>query len=176
VQTFAFTFQLAGYQTATINASPVNNTISITAALAPNVVPPVVEPQPVGGDPGTEGTEEPGGGGPELRVSGQGGGAIYDNHTTTGFAVVNEPCLIDRLSVTLNGHHSYFADLHIRLRDPQGNNYSIVRGGRANPFRSHTVRRAVGRQAQGRWTLEIEDRLQADSGNLNSWSMRLTCR
>lgn len=173
VQTFAFTFQLEGHQTATINASPVNGTISITAALAPVMAQQLaVQPQEVGG------AEEPSGGreGNTLRVSGQGGGRIYDHHTTSGSAVVNEPCVIDRLGVTLNGHHSYFGDLYITLRDPSGNSYSLARGGRQNPFRSHTVRRARGRQAQGRWTLAIEDRLQADSGNLNGWSMRIDCR
>lgn len=170
VQTFAFTFQLPGYQDLTINASPVNNTISITAALAPLAA---VQPQVVGvGPTGDDGDSEAG----EIRVNGQGGGAIFDNHTTTGFAVVDQPCIIDRLRVRLNGRHTYFGDLHINVRDPGGNRYSLARGTQSNPFRTHTVSRAAGRQAQGRWTLAIEDRLRADSGNLNSWSLLIRCR
>lgn len=167
VQTFAFTFQLAGYQTATLNASPVNNTISITAALAPAVIPQqvgVVQPQ--GGVPGAG----------EIEIPGRGGGPIWDNHTTTGFAVVEQPCTIDELRVRLNGTHTYFGDLHISLRDPNGHSYSLASGGRANPFRQHTVRRAAGNAAQGRWTLAIEDRLGQDSGILRGWSMTLRCR
>ncbi len=180
VQTFAFTFQLQGYQTATINASPVNNTISITAALAPVAVAPPVQPEPVG-QPTTEdgdgdGDDPPGGSGRTLRVTGRGGGRIYDNHTTRGSATVGESCTIDRLTVTLNGRHTYYGDLHIFLRDPSGNRYTLASGGRANPFRSHSVRRARGRQARGRWDLEVQDRLNADSGNLTAWSMRFTCR
>ncbi len=167
VQTFAFQFALAGYQPATINASPVNNTISITAALAP-----AVQPQEVATTGGDGDGDEAG----EIRVNGQGGGPIYDNHTTTGAAVVAQDCTIDRLRVRLNGAHTYHADLVITLRDPNGNSYTLQRSGRANPFRSHTVRRAVGRQARGRWTLAIADTLAQDSGVLRSWSMSLRCR
>ncbi len=167
VQTFAFTFELAGYQPATINASPVNNTISITAALAP-----AIQPQEVG-TPSQPGDDSEAG---EIQVPGRGGGAIYDNHTTTGSAEVTQPCTIDRLRVRLSGNHTYYGDLHIRLRDPNGNSYSLASGGRNNPFRSHTVSRASGRQAQGRWTLSIEDRLRQDSGTLRGWSMNLRCR
>lgn len=168
VQTFSFTFELAGYQPATINASPVNNTISITAALAP-----AVQPQEVGTptQPGDDDSEAG-----EIHVPGRGGGPIYDNHTTTGTAEVAQACTIDRLRVRLNGSHTYYGDLHIRLRDPNGNSYSLASGGRNNPFRSHTVSRASGRQAQGRWTLSIDDRLAQDSGVLRGWSMNLRCR
>lgn len=168
VQTFAFTFQLANYQPATINASPVNNTISITAALAP-----AVQPQEVAATANGGGDE---GGASELRVSGHGGGAIYDHHTTTATAVVDQRCTIDRLRVRLNGHHTYLGDLYVTLRDPNGNRYSLKRGGNSNPFRSHNVSRAAGRQAQGRWTLSIEDRLAQDRGMLRGWSMHLRCR
>ena len=169
-QSFAFTFSLAGYQPATINAAPVNNTISLTAALAPAVPPEVVAA--AGGDVAPSGD----GAGGEVRVRGRGGGPIYDNHTTTGTAVVNRPCVIDSLSVSLSGTHSYFGDLHITLQDPNGNNYSLARGGRRNPFRRHRVRRASGRQARGTWRLSIADRLAQDSGILRSWSLSMTCR
>ncbi|MFK7991581.1 MAG: proprotein convertase P-domain-containing protein, partial [Sandaracinaceae bacterium] len=168
--TFAFTFQAAGYQTATVNATPMNNTITITAALAP-----AVAPTPVGaggGDVNNGGGND----GPSLRVNGRGGGPIYDRHTTTGTAVVQENCVIDRLRVRLRGRHSYYGDLHISLRSPAGRSYSLARGGSANPFRTHTVRRASGQQARGRWTLSIADRLAQDSGVLNGWNMEMTCR
>lgn len=170
VQTFAFQFALAGYQPATINASPVNNTISITAALAP-----MVQPQEVVANNGGEPAGDPDEAG-EIRINGQGGGAIFDNHETTGSAVVDQDCTIDRLRVRLSGTHTYFADLHITLRDPSGNRYSLASGGQANPFRAHTVRRAEGRQARGRWSLSIEDRLAQDSGVLRAWSLNLRCR
>lgn len=171
-QTFAFNFALEGYQPATINAAPVNNTIQITAALAP-----LTAPTPVLGDPAAGG--EPGAGGsagPEVRVAGRGGGPIYDNHTTTGTANVTQSCVIDTLRVRLGGQHSYYGDLHITLRDPQGRSYSLARGGRQNPFRTHRVRRASGRQARGTWRLAVADRVAQDSGILRSWSMTMTCR
>ncbi len=170
--TFAFTFTLDGYQPATINAAPVNNTISITAALAP-----AIAAQAVGGDPAAGGDPaDTTADGPGITVRGRGGGPIYDNHTTTGTASVTQPCVIDTLRLTLSGTHTFFGDLHITLRDPEGHSYSIARGGRANPFRAHSVRRAAGRQAQGTWRLAIDDRLAQDSGILRAWSMTMTCR
>ena len=169
VQTFAFTFNLDGYQPATINASPVNDTISITAALAP-----AVQAQEVGGDSASD--DEGGDDEDVLRVAGRGGGRIWDNHTTTGHATVSRSCVVDRLQVRLVGDHTYYGDLHITLRDPNGRTYSLARGGRRNPFRAHTVRRARGRQARGRWTLAIADRLRQDSGRLRRWGMAIRCR
>ena len=89
---------------------------------------------------------------------------------------MTQSCVIDSLRVQLSGTHTYFGDLYITLRDPEGHSYSIARGGRANPFRTHSVRRAAGRQARGTWRLAIEDRLRQDSGILRSWSMIVTCR
>src|SRR5690606_34461683 len=132
------------------------------------VLAPAVQPQEVGGGGGGDDDGDEAG---EMRVNGQGGGPIYDNHTTTGTAMVTQDCTIDRLRVRLNGTHTYYGDLYITLRDPNGNSYSIARGGRANPFRTHTVRRAEGRQARGRWTIAIEDRLRQDSGVLRGWSL-----
>ena len=173
VQTFAFTFNLDGYQPATINASPVNNTISITAALAPAVQPEEVGGDDEGDDEGDDGDE---GSGPQITVQGRGGGPIWDNHTTTGHAVVSESCVVDRLRVRLVGTHTYYGDLHISLRDPDGRTYSLANGGRRNPVRTHTVRRASGRQARGRWTLSVADRLAQDSGVLRSWGMTIRCQ
>ncbi len=76
----------------------------------------------------------------------------------------------------LAGQHSYYGDLHITLRDPENHRYTLANGGRANPFRTHTVRRASGRAAQGRWTLAVEDRLAQDSGVLRGWTMGIRCR
>ena len=171
VQTFAFTFQLEGYQPATINAAPVNNTIALTATLAPAVAPVAVGGDEDDGDPG-----QPAGNGRVLRVNGRGGGRIFDNHTTRGTASVSEQCTIARLQVRLNGRHSYYGDLHIAVTDPGGRSYSLARGGRANPFRTHTVRRAAGRQARGQWSLSIADRLNADTGVLNGWTLSIECQ
>jgi hypothetical protein len=170
VQSFAFTFELPGYQTATINASPVNNTISITAALAP-----VAPPEEVA-VPGQEEGEEADDGGPEITVQGRvPDGRIFDNHQTIGTAEVNQSCVIDRLRVRLNGNHTFHSDLHITLRGPNGN-YSIQRAQRRNPFRAHILRSARGDQAQGRWTLVVDDRVGQDSGTLRGWSLGLRCR
>ncbi|MGF1464830.1 MAG: proprotein convertase P-domain-containing protein [Sandaracinaceae bacterium] len=168
VQTFSFTFTLDGYAPTTIDASPVNDTISITAGLAPATGD---EEEGEEDDDGSSGED-----GRVLTVRGRGGGAIFDHNTTRGTATVEEACTIDRLQVRLRGNHSYYGDLHIRLRGPGGQTYSLARGGRANPFRTHTVRRAAGRPAQGTWRLLVEDRLDQDSGRLSAWAMSIACR
>lgn len=169
-QTFAFNFTLAGYQPAVINASPTGGQISITAALAP-----VTAPTPVGNDPNAPVGATPTGGGRELSVRGRGGGQITDHRTTTGTADVSESCIIENLRLRLVGDHQYYGDLHITLRGPNGR-YTIRRGGRDNPFRSHNVRRARGDQAQGRWVVAIEDTMNQDRGVLRGWSMTIQCR
>ncbi|MEC7520788.1 MAG: proprotein convertase P-domain-containing protein [Myxococcota bacterium] len=173
VQTFAFNFQLAGYQPATINAAPVNNTITITAALAP-----ATPPQEVAtGDDGDDGDEgDDGDDANEIRVNGRGGGAIYDHHTTRGAAVVGQSCVIDRLRVRLRGNHTFNRDLRITLTDPQGRSYMLQNNSSRNPFRTYVVRRAAGRQARGQWNLAVADTLGQDSGRLTGWYMSLRCR
>lgn len=165
-QTFAFVFSLDGYQPATINTSPMNGVISITAALAP-----ATQAVEVGaeGDPDSEG-------GNEITVNGRGGGPIFDNHTTTGSAVVDESCVVDRLRVRLEGTHTYFQDLTVTLRDPQGHSYTLQTRSRRNPFRTHVVRRAAGRQARGTWNVSVADTVAQDSGRLNGWRLMMTCR
>jgi hypothetical protein len=169
-QTFAFTFAMPNYQPATINASPVNNMITITAALAPmtmavnNQINPV--PVPVGG----------GAGGRVINVNGRGGGPITDNHTTTGTATVTDQCVISALSVRIVGTHTYFSDLAVSLRGPDGERYGLQNHTRANPFRTHNVRRAAGHSAAGEWTLSIADTVGQDSGALRDWGMTINCQ
>ncbi|GAB5549727.1 MAG: hypothetical protein SangKO_094870 [Sandaracinaceae bacterium] len=170
VQTFAFNFELAGYQPATINAAPVNNTITITAALAPATAPQEVATP----DEDEDGDDEDDAN--EIRVAGRGGGAIFDRHTTRGAAVVGQSCTIDRLRVRLRGNHTFNRDLRITLTDPQGRTYTLQNSSTRNPFRTYTVRRAAGREARGQWNLAIADTLDQDSGRLTGWNMSLRCR
>jgi hypothetical protein len=170
-QSFQFAFALEGYQPATMTATPVNNTISITAALAP-----IVQPTEVAVNNVQEGGDDEGGdGGPEITVQGHGGGPIFDNHITTGTANVDQPCIIDRLRVRINGTHTFMSDMIVTLRGP-GGSYTLQNHGRANVFRTHIVRRAVGDQAQGRWVLSINDNVGQDAGVLRGWSLGLRCR
>jgi hypothetical protein len=153
-QTFSFT--LAGYQPATAAAVPVNNAITIQATLTP-----------VGGVPtGVPRT---------ITVSGSGGGRIYDHHTTSARAMVAESCMVQSMRVRIRGNHSYHSDLTVSLRGPAGQSATLQRQRSRNPFRSYTVTRANGTQAQGQWTLSIRDTVGADSGHLNGFSMTLTC-
>ena len=167
-QTFQFTFQLPGYQPATISASPINNTITLNATLAPMVA-------TTGAVDPTTGTTT-GATGPEIRVRGGEGGRIYDMHTTTSTARVTQECTIGELDVDIDGNHTYFGDLVVSLRGPDGTSYQLQSRGSRNPFRTHSVRRAEGRQAQGAWTVSVADQVQADSGQLRGFTLILRCR
>ena len=174
-QTFQFTFQIPGYQPATITASPVNNTITLHTALQP------MGTTTVGAvDPRTGATTGAGAGavaaGGDLRVPGRGGGPIRDFQVTTGTATVAQPCMIDQLSVDLQGSHTFNRDLVVTLRGPDGTSYPLQSHSSRSPFRRHGVRRARGHNAQGPWVLTVADTVGADSGVLRDWSMDIRCR
>jgi hypothetical protein len=157
-----FTFNLAGYQPTTATGVAVNNSMMISATL-----------MPAGG-----GIAMPGmGGGPRtISAHGSGGGPIFDYHTTTARATVNESCIIQSLQVRVNGHHSYFSDLAVSLRGPAGQSASLQRRRSQNPFRSYSPSNVRGTQAMGTWTLSIRDEVGADSGNLAGFSMTISCQ
>jgi hypothetical protein len=167
-QTFQFTFQLPGYQPTTISASPINNTITLHTALPPMAGTPPVDPTT--GLPGT------GGAGGSFTVRGPPGGAIYDMHTTTSSTRVDQQCVINTLTVDIDGNHTYHSDLVVSLRGPDGEGYTLQSRTGRNPFRSHTVRRAAGHTSQGTWTLSIADQVGADSGFLRGWRLSIRCR
>jgi hypothetical protein len=153
-----FTFNLTGYQPATATAVAVNNAIQVDAAL-----------MPMGGGMMPTGVPR------TITAHGGGGGAIFDFHTTTAHANVGEPCIIQSMTVNVRGHHTFYADLVVSLRGPNGQSASLHRRGRGNPFRTHSVTRVIGTQAQGGWTLSVRDEVRADAGQLSGFSMTLTC-
>lgn len=167
-QTFQFTFQLPGFQPSTISASPVNNTITLNAALMPTAgATGAIDPT---------GATAPGGGGARLTARGTGGGRIFDYHTTTATARVDAQCMIDSLEVDVDGNHTCYSDLEVSLRGPDGTGYSLQSHSSRNPFRSHSVRRAAGHPSAGPWILAVEDSVGADSGNLRGFSLTIRCR
>jgi subtilisin-like proprotein convertase family protein len=109
-------------------------------------------------------------------VTGRGGGRIYDYHTTSATAMVNEPCVVQAMTVTIRGNHTYYSDLTVSISGPMGQRATLQRRRRRNPFRTYTVTRALGTQAQGMWRVSIRDTVGADSGHLNGFTMHLTCQ
>jgi hypothetical protein len=165
---FDFVFTLPGYTPETVRASPVNGRIDIRATLVlAGATPPVATPEV---QPGTEGE------GRELSVASGGGGPLRDHQTATASAEVGEACTIGRLEVVVRGRHSYHRDLVLTLLAPSGDRFSLQRSQERNPFRTFRVRNAVGQEAQGRWTLRVEDTLDQDSGNLNGFTLNLVCK
>jgi len=186
-QTFAFTFQLPGYQPATVTASPVNSTINLSAVLSPMVAggPPAGGPPtgtlgaaPTGAPTGVPPSGAPAGPvppGTRFTVSGTGGGRIYDDHATTATATVPTVCRVNTLRVVVEGRHTYHSDLVVRLAAPDGETFTLQNHTSRNPFRSHSVTRARGHMSVGVWTLSVSDTVGADSGNLDGFSLEFTC-
>lgn len=172
-QTFQFTFQLPGYQPATVSASPINNTITLNATLAPVLAAPGAVDPSAGTTTAAAGATAQG---PRIVAHGSPGGAIYDMHTTTSTARVDQQCVIADLDVEVEGTHSYFSDLAISLRGPDGTSYQLHGHTVRNPFREHSVRRAAGHSSQGQWTLSVADTVRADSGQLRGFTLTIQCR
>ena len=164
---FDFVFAKDGYQSATLQATPVNGQITITAALAPDSVAGGPEKTP---PVSAESPDEP------IEVVGRGGGAIRDHAATTATASVEHPCVVDDLRVTLTGRHSYYQDLVVSLRSPGGQSYVLHRRRSSNPFRRHRLPRARGQSAQGDWRLVIRDTVDQDTGRLSGFRLRVTCQ
>ncbi|MCC7539490.1 MAG: proprotein convertase P-domain-containing protein [Deltaproteobacteria bacterium] len=109
-------------------------------------------------------------------IIGTGGGAIFDNHTTTASAFVSQSCIVGRLRVILRGSHTFNSDMTVRLSSPSGQTFTLQRRTRRTPFRTHTVPRAVGLPAQGTWNLSIADTVRLDAGRLTAFVIELTCQ
>ena len=108
-------------------------------------------------------------------------------------------CLRD-VNITIDIDHSWTSDLRITLIAPTGDSVLLVEreGGNGNNFRNTTFDDAASRSIVGQiapfggayqpleslaafdgidlngdWTLQIEDRADADGGQLNSWTLEL---
>lgn len=171
---FDFEFRFPGFRSTTVQATPLNDMITVQATLlsekAAEQAAATVEPE----EP-DEQEDEPSGG-RALNVRGSGGGAIRDHQTVTARANVTEDCTLSRATVVLQGNHSYHQDLVVTLRGPNGISATLQRSASRNPFRSHRIRRVAGKNARGAWTVSVEDRVAQDSGRLRGFRLRLRCR
>lgn len=110
-----------------------------------------------------------------LTVTSGVGGAIFDNHTTTATATVGQACTIGRLAVAISGRHTFFSDLVVTLRGPNGDSEQFQSHRNRNPFRRWNSSRFNGTSATGTWTLSVRDEVGQDSGFLNNFTLFLTC-
>lgn len=175
-QTFEFVFQLAGYQTTSVSASPVAGQITLNAALARSLEADGVKPPPSGAPTATPSGEADEGEaqGRPVVVRGR-GGAIRDHRATTSTVRVDESCTVASAHVDVDGHHTYYGDLVVSLRGPNGN-YPLQSRASRNPFRRYSIRRAADTEGRGSWTLTVRDEAGADQGALTNWTLTLRCR
>ncbi|RLB51393.1 MAG: hypothetical protein DRJ42_16940 [Deltaproteobacteria bacterium] len=172
-QTFDFVFSKEGFDPMTIQAAPVNGMIVITATLLPAGTTPTADPA---GDPTPTTETEAGAPGRVVEVTGGPGGRIFDSHTTTSRATVEEDCVIASARITVRGNHTFHRDLRVRIEPPEGRTVMLQNLRNSNPFRRYTPSSLEGRQARGEWVLKVTDAADQDSGQLRPVRLRFECR
>lgn len=107
---------------------------------------------------------------------------IIPDNDATGISTtlnVHENLEIEYVELTFSSDHSYWGDLEIILTSPSGTQNVLAEtnagsGGAAysNGWR-FGIARLLGEHAQGQWTLTIKDQTAKDTGNINSWSLKV---
>jgi subtilisin-like proprotein convertase family protein len=90
---------------------------------------------------------------------------------------VAQPIQIQEIQVDLNITHTWIGDLLVTLRSPQGTTVTLHNraGGSAdNIHQTYTfTAEFLDQQAAGAWTLHVDDNFTADTGTLDSWTLRV---
>ena len=77
------------------------------------------------------------------------------------------------IAVTVNLDHTYIGDLTVKLRAPNGSEWTLhdKSGGSSDDINQTYQVNASGREANGRWILWINDTARQDIGTLTSWKI-----
>ncbi len=110
--------------------------------------------------------------------------AILDNQLVTSELPIPDNFTVETIEVTVDISHTYIGDLSVKLYSPAGTPVTLHNrtDGGANdivgtygvdlqPADSLSI--FAGEQAQGTWTLAINDYGNGDTGTLNSWSLEI---
>lgn len=101
---------------------------------------------------------------------------IPDRTSVESTLEVIEPLTMGNLEVTLDVEHTWKRDLRITLIAPSGE--SVVLQDRTGGFWNDvkgtvSVSSLAGEQAQGTWTLKVEDVAGRNEGTLHSWNLNI---
>lgn len=100
--------------------------------------------------------------------------SIPDRDTIFSDIVVNRSGAAGTVDIAVNITHTYRGDIGIILHAPNGSKYTLKSkdggDGADNIITTYTAN--VSGNAQGTWTLEVEDHFRSDTGQLNSWSLQ----
>lgn len=133
------------------------------------------------GDDGGFGTSATGGGGSGYPIS--------DYSTVASTATISTCDAVYDLTVTVDITHSWIGDLRVTLRGPSGvsvvlhsntgssaddifGTYSLSGGSLTS---AESLYAFVGEPGAGTWTLEVYDGAGGDTGQLDGWTLALTC-
>ena len=114
-----------------------------------------------------------------------------NNDTTVSTAMVSDCRYIYELTVDVDIQHSWRSDLRVSLIDPTRITAVLhnrtgfwdadlvgsygTSGGSLNPDEDLSVFLDSTGTGTGTWTLSVEDHAAGDSGQLDAWSLSLTC-
>jgi subtilisin-like proprotein convertase family protein len=101
---------------------------------------------------------------------------IPNSATVSSEMEITQNTQVKRLFLQINATHNYASDVYVRLKSPSGQTYEVARLQRTPDHRINsqfTVDLEELSDAQGIWTLELEDTYHIDDGTLHSWSMEL---
>ena len=112
---------------------------------------------------------------------------IADRQTATSTLTVTGDRQIDDVNVFVNIAHPYIGDLHVRVISPDGVPVALHArtGGSADNIQgwydtalapSEPLSRLRGGHAAGTWTLEVEDGVPLNTGNIVGWSVQVCGR
>lgn len=91
---------------------------------------------------------------------------------------VTEDILIEHVEVRITSNHSYYGDLQVELTSPDGTTSILmqnVEGGFAGQYSEWQTMSVQhwGERSTGIWRLKVSDRLELDTGNLQTWELVL---
>jgi subtilisin-like proprotein convertase family protein len=171
-----FVLEMAGRTSTDVVGRLMGDTLVLHAAMpsaAPIVAPPVVVAP---GVPSATGT---------IEASATSSQRIEDYRVATQSLDVGTACTIARMSVDVDIHHSYIADLRVVLRSPSGTEVVLHDhggGSRANLVTTYdwddrrgALHTLLGQSGQGRWTMDVHDDAGADTGSFRAFTVHLTC-
>ena len=99
-----------------------------------------------------------------------------DDGGASSSITVNGGGVVEAFTVDVNISHTYRGDLEIRLAHPDGSDTQLLEptmDSGNDIVRSFTSTAFNGKEVPGVWTLKVIDHANADTGRIESWSLKL---
>ncbi len=173
-----FVLEMAGRASTDVVGRLLGDTLVLHASM-PSAAAPVAALAPVAVVPGSASASG------TIEATASSAQRIEDYRVATQSLDVASACTIQSMSVDVDIHHSYIADLRLVLRSPSGTEVILhdhSGGSRANLVTTYAwddrrgaLHALLGQSAQGQWRLDVHDDAGADTGTFRSFTVHLVC-